>query len=104
MQVTTLKDLCKVCEIKLALSPTNGGHIYFVDGLDTAIIGMGVRSANPCVIYDRVASINLLIEQQEIGYNEAEAIVIRLEQRKLGKGSPIFLITCNKKHLSMAVM
>lgn len=103
MQVTTLKDLCKVCEIKLALSPT-GGHIYFVDGLDSAILGMGVRSGSPCVIYDRVASINLLIEQQEIEYNEAEAIVIRLERRKLGKGSPIFLITCNKKHLSMAVM
>lgn len=94
------RDLCKACEVKGVLS---GSVLYFVDGMDHAVMGLGVRSGKSCVVYDRSKVLDALMEQGDLTYREAEHIMAtKIEGISVGRSSPIFLVPCQAKHIHMA--
>lgn len=95
-----LRDLCKACEVKGVLT---GGILYFVDGMDHAIVGVGVRSGRPCVVYDRAKVMDTLMGSGEMTYREAEEVMAsKIEGVSVGRSTPVFIVPCEAKHIHMA--
>jgi hypothetical protein len=94
------RDLCKACEVKVVLT---GGILYFVDGMDHAIMGVGVRAGRPCVVYDRAKVMDTLMENGDMTYCEAEEVMAnKIEGVSVGKSTPIFIVPCEARHIHMA--
>lgn len=97
---STFRDLCKACEVKDVLT---GGTLYFVDGMDHAICGIGVRSGKPCIVYDRVKVMDRIMETNNCSYREAEEVMAeRIEGVSVGRSTPVFIIPCEAKHIRIA--
>ena len=94
------RDLCKACEVKVVLT---GGILYFVDGMDHAIVGVGVRAGRPCVVYDRAKVMDTLMDDGDMTYCQAEEVMAsKIEGVSVGRSTPIFVVMCEAKHIHMA--
>lgn len=96
---TKIRDFCKACEVKEVLT---GGLLYFVEGMDHAIVGVGVRSGRPCVVYDRAKVLDTIMDTG-MTYSDAERVMEqKIEGISVGRSTPVFLIPCEAKHIHMA--
>lgn len=96
-----MRDWCKAIEIYDLIK---GRPLYFVEGMDKYIEGVGIRAGKPCVIYNRTLIIERLMDKLNVNYAKAEKhLELEIENQKLGCSSPIFAVECSRKHLELAL-
>ena len=71
---------------------TDGETIQLADGFEDAFIGIARQFGKPFAVYDRQKCIDILVERDEMSYEDAEEYFqFNVEGAWVGENTPAFL-------------